>query len=88
MAFVDKDHAALDRVVKEFSNYKTLVIQCDVTDEKQAEMAVKKVVSEFGRLDAAFNYAGVQSPPVETADATSEEYDKAMDINLRGIWTL
>jgi len=37
---------------------------------------VEQTVSAFGRLDAAFNNAGVQSLAVETADATSQEFDQ------------
>ena len=40
----------------------------------------------FGRLDAAFSNAGVQSLAVETADATSEEFDRVNAINLKNIW--
>src|SRR5205814_2430128 len=39
-----------------------------------------------GRLDAAFNNAGVQSPAVEMAEATGEEFDRVTAINLRGVW--
>jgi NAD(P)-dependent dehydrogenase (short-subunit alcohol dehydrogenase family) len=47
---------------------------------------VEQTVSTFGRLDAAFNNAGVQSPVAETADASSEEFDRVNAINLRGVW--
>jgi NAD(P)-dependent dehydrogenase (short-subunit alcohol dehydrogenase family) len=47
---------------------------------------VEQTVSTFGRLDAAYNNAGVQSPAVETADASGEEFDRVNSINLRGVW--
>ena len=47
---------------------------------------VELTVSTSGRLDAAFNNAGVQSPAVETADAGGEEFDRVNAINLRGVW--
>jgi NAD(P)-dependent dehydrogenase (short-subunit alcohol dehydrogenase family) len=47
---------------------------------------VEQTVSAFGRLDSAFNNAGVQSPAVETADATSAEFDRVNAINLRSVW--
>jgi NAD(P)-dependent dehydrogenase (short-subunit alcohol dehydrogenase family) len=47
---------------------------------------VERTASSFGRLDAAYNNAGVQSPAVETADASSEEFDRVNAINLRGVW--
>ena len=47
---------------------------------------VERTVAAFGRLDAAFNNAGVQSPAVETADAGCAEFDRVNAINLRGVW--
>ena len=47
---------------------------------------VAETVATFGRLDAAFNNAGVQSPVAETADADPKDYDFVMGVNLRGIW--
>ncbi len=63
-----------------------IAIGCDVTDEAQVKAMVGQTVSAFGRLDAAFNNAGVQSLAAETADATSEEFDRVNAINLRGVW--
>jgi NAD(P)-dependent dehydrogenase (short-subunit alcohol dehydrogenase family) len=48
---------------------------------------VEQTLSTFGRLDAAFNNAGVQSPVAETADASGEEFDRVNAINLRGVWS-
>ncbi len=47
---------------------------------------VRKTVERFGRLDAAFNNAGVQNVLAETADTTREDYDRVMGIHLRGIY--
>ena len=66
--------------------YKAIGIGCDVADLDQVAAMVKETVSVFGRLDAAFNNAGVQSPVAETADADPKDYDRVMDINLRGVW--
>src|SRR5256885_14111391 len=40
----------------------------------------------FGRWDAAFNNAGIQSPAMEIADVPGEEFDRVNGINLRGVW--
>jgi NAD(P)-dependent dehydrogenase (short-subunit alcohol dehydrogenase family) len=58
------------------AGHKAIAIRCDVTDETQVKGMVAQSVSAFGRLDAAFNNAGVQSLAAETADATSEEFDR------------
>ncbi len=66
--------------------HKALAIRCNVASESDVEAMVAQTVSTFGRLDAAFNNAGVQSPAVETADASGEEFDRVNAINLRGVW--
>jgi NAD(P)-dependent dehydrogenase (short-subunit alcohol dehydrogenase family) len=69
------------------TGHKALALLCDVADDAQVKAMIDKTVSTFGRLDAAFNNAGVQSPAVETADSTREEYDRVDAINLRGVWS-
>lgn len=73
-----------ERLVAE--GHKAIPIACDVTDEAQVRKMVEQAVSAFGRVDVAFNNAGVQSPAVETADATSEEFDRVNAVNLRSVW--
>lgn len=68
------------------AGHKAIGIRCDVADMVEVESMVKETVSTFGRLDMAFNNAGVQSPVAETADASPEDYDFVMGVNLRGIW--
>jgi len=47
---------------------------------------VDRTVAEFGRLDAAFNNAGVMARIAPTADSTREEWDRVIGVNLRGVW--
>jgi NAD(P)-dependent dehydrogenase (short-subunit alcohol dehydrogenase family) len=68
------------------AGHKAIAVRCDVADEAEVAAMVERAVSAFGRLDAAYNNAGVQSPAVEIADANGEEYDRVMAINLRGVW--
>lgn len=63
-----------------------IAVRCNVADEADVAAMIEQTVSTFGRLDAAFNNAGVQSLPVETADASGEEFDRVNAINLRGVW--
>src|SRR5271166_722810 len=67
--------------------HKALAIHCDVADDAQVEAMVEQTVATFGRLDAAYNNAGVQNVLAETADTTREDYDRVMAINLRGVWS-
>jgi NAD(P)-dependent dehydrogenase (short-subunit alcohol dehydrogenase family) len=69
------------------AGHKAIAVRCDVADEAQVKAMVEQTVSAFGRLDAAFNNAGVQSPIAETADASGEEFDRVNAINLRGVWS-
>jgi NAD(P)-dependent dehydrogenase (short-subunit alcohol dehydrogenase family) len=48
---------------------------------------IEQTVATFGRMDAAYNNAGVQNIVAETADATREDFDRVMAINLRGVWS-
>ena len=61
-------------------------VGCDVSDEFQVADMVAKAVDAFGRLDFAYNNAGIHVPVVETADALGEDFDRAVAVNLRGIW--
>ena len=67
--------------------HKTLAIRCDVSDDAQVEAMVKQAVDTFGKIDAAYNNAGVQNVLAETADTTREDYDRVMGVNLRGVWS-
>ena len=68
------------------AGHRVLAVGCNVADEDEVAAMVEQTVGAFGRLDAAFNNAGVQSPAVETADASGEEFDRVISINLRGVW--
>src|SRR5690242_20603442 len=79
-----KVRSAVERLVA--AGHKAIAIGCDVADEAQVAAMVETTISAFGRLDAAYNNAGVQSPVAETADASGEEFDRVNAVNLRGIW--
>jgi NAD(P)-dependent dehydrogenase (short-subunit alcohol dehydrogenase family) len=68
------------------AGHRAISIRCDVSNEKEVEAMVETTVAAFGRLDAAYNNAGVQAPPAETADARSEDFDTVNAVNLRGVW--
>ncbi len=89
VALADHNEESVRIAAKELLalSHKALAIRCDVADERQVAAMVDETVSTFGRLDAAFNNAGVQSPAVETADSTGEEFDRVNAINLRGVWS-
>ena len=67
--------------------HRAIAVRCDVSDDAQVESLVERTISEFGRLDAAFNNAGVMARIVPTAESTREEWDRVININLRGVWS-
>ena len=68
------------------AGYRALAVTCDVADEGQAAAMVERAVATFGRLDMAFNNAGIQIPPSDAADEPAEQFDRVHAINLRGVW--
>ncbi len=67
--------------------HKALAVRCDVADDAEVEAMVERTVAAFGQLDAAYNNAGVQNVIAEAADASREDFDRVMSVNLRGIWS-
>jgi NAD(P)-dependent dehydrogenase (short-subunit alcohol dehydrogenase family) len=89
VALADWNEKEVQGAAKELSNqgFKTLAVACDVSDDSQVEAMVKKTVDAFGRLDAAYNNAGIQNVLAETADSPRDDYDRIMGVNLRGVWS-
>jgi NAD(P)-dependent dehydrogenase (short-subunit alcohol dehydrogenase family) len=59
-------------------------VHCDVSREADVEAMVQRAVAEFGRLDAVLNVAGIADAAM-VADVTMEQYDRIMDVDLRGV---
>ncbi|MEN3320130.1 MAG: hypothetical protein V7643_3532 [Mycobacterium sp.] len=68
------------------AGHQVLGVECDVTDETSVADAVRAAVDAFGRLDMAFNNAGIQVPPCDAADEPADQFDRVNAINLRGVW--
>lgn len=86
VALADRNEPKQEAQVLVDAGYNAISIRCDVLNEKDVKAMVEKTVEVFGKLDYAYNNAGIQSPITDTADLTTKEYDNVMDINLRGIW--
>jgi len=89
VVLADRDAPAIGAAADELSaqGHQALAVACDVADDAQVQAMVHATVSRFGRLDAAYNNAGVQNLLAETADTTREDYERVMGINLRGVWS-
>jgi NAD(P)-dependent dehydrogenase (short-subunit alcohol dehydrogenase family) len=63
-----------------------LFIQTDVTQEVDVKTMVDRTISVFGRLDIAFNNAGMHGENAVLTEQTDDEYDRMMTANVKGIW--
>jgi NAD(P)-dependent dehydrogenase (short-subunit alcohol dehydrogenase family) len=89
VVLADSNEMAAGSAAKELTaqGHKALAIRCDVADDAQVEAMVQQTVAAFGRLDAAYNNAGIQNILAETADSPRNDYDRVMAVNLRGVWS-
>jgi NAD(P)-dependent dehydrogenase (short-subunit alcohol dehydrogenase family) len=65
---------------------RALAVACDVTRTEDVKAALDETIETFGRLDAAFNNAGVENEVKAMADVTEDEWDRIVAINLRGVF--
>ncbi|WP_043628904.1 SDR family NAD(P)-dependent oxidoreductase [Nonomuraea candida] len=88
VALTDADAESLDAAAQQLTGagHQVLALTCDVSDEDQVAAAVDRTVAAFGRLDMAFNNAGIQVPPCDAADEPVEVFDRVNAVNLRGVW--
>lgn len=59
---------------------------CDVSDNNAVQKMVEHIINTYGRLDCAFNNAGVQTPQRPMAEITYDEFDKTVAVDLKGVW--
>jgi NAD(P)-dependent dehydrogenase (short-subunit alcohol dehydrogenase family) len=68
------------------AGHRALGVTCDVADEVQVAALVDRAVAEYGRLDMAFNNAGIMLPLADAGDEPAEKFDRVTAVNLRGVW--
>lgn len=86
VAIVDRTEDALRQTADAIraAGGEVVTIACDVAIPEQVENAVARTVAAFGRLDIAFNNAGVENKAAPVAEIELAEWDRILDINLRG----
>jgi len=89
LVLVDRNEAQLKDTMAEISaaGGTAVMLAGDVSDESLAKSAVTLAVATFGRLDMAYNNAGILGPMCPLVDETAEGYDAVNAVNLRGVWT-
>lgn len=60
--------------------------QCDVSSTESVDALFEFITSKYGKLDAAFNNAGVDIEDSKLADGNIDTYNKIMDVNVKGVW--
>lgn len=68
------------------SGAECLFVRSDVSSEEDIKVLVQKTVETYGRLDCAFNNAGIDSPLKPLHEQSVEDFDKIMAINVRGLF--
>ena len=63
-----------------------ILVKVDVSKASEVEEMVKQTIATYGRLDCAFNNAGVEASQLSTVDCTEEAFDRSININLKGIY--
>ncbi|TWR92308.1 SDR family oxidoreductase [Pseudomonas saxonica] len=61
-------------------------VPCDVTRELDVKHLMEQVLLIYGRLDYAFNNAGIEIEQGRLADGTQDEFDAIMGVNVKGVW--
>jgi NAD(P)-dependent dehydrogenase (short-subunit alcohol dehydrogenase family) len=70
----------------EAAGSRAIFVQTDVSRPGDVETLIGETVRAFGRIDCAFNNAGIEGTQAPTADCTEENFDRTLAINLKGVW--
>ncbi|PVI02170.1 NAD(P)-binding protein [Periconia macrospinosa] len=87
-ALLDRNPVS-DTIQELKKNYKDVEIeeiQLDVADEKAVDDSVEQTVKKFGRIDYAFNNAGVGGAVKTTDQVEKEEFERVLSVNMTGVW--
>lgn len=84
----DKDEAAGQQTTSSIRDRggEATFVHCDVSLSHEVEAMFQHTLSSYGRLDCAFNNAGLEGLLAPTAECTEENWDRVIAINLKGVW--
>ena len=87
VALVDIDKKEVQKTAEKLKNFQTLVVQCDVKNEKSVENTFGAVLDKWGGLDILVNAAGI-APPFGLIDMPADKWRTALDVNLTGYFLM
>lgn len=89
VVLADRNAAVLDKAVATLiaAGHTAIGVTCDVTVEAEAQALVERTVAAYGRLDMAYNNAGIIGPWGPITEETEAGFDDVNAVNLKGIWT-
>ncbi len=73
------------RVIKD-TGHEAIFVKADVSKASDVENLISTTVRTYSRLDCAHNNAGIEGTSASTIDCTEENWDRVIDINLKGVW--
>ena len=86
VAVVDwKENDEMVDLIKELGS-EAIFIKCNVSKTDDVKAMVAQTIAAFGRLDYAFNNAGIEGASAPTQDCSEENWDKTIGVNLKGVW--
>ena len=87
VAIVDIDQEKAEAVAHEMEDIgvKALAIKADVTSEGDVDTMIATIISEFGRIDVAFNNAGIANTD-ESETVKFDDWKRVIDVNLNGVF--
>lgn len=80
-----KENDEMVDLIKELGS-EAIFIKCDVSKTDDVKAMVAQTIAAFGRLDYAFNNAGIEGTSAPTQDCSEENWDKTIGVNLKGVW--
>jgi NAD(P)-dependent dehydrogenase (short-subunit alcohol dehydrogenase family) len=80
----DKENTTVELIKN--TGQEALFIKCDVSKTADVKAMIEKAIARFGKIDYAFNNAGIEGLMAKTHECTEENWDKTIGVNLKGIW--
>lgn len=86
LADVQPEGEAIAAEIRAQYGVPAIFLRTDVSKSEDVKRLVASTLETFGRLDYAFNNAGIEGIPADTAECTEENWQRTIDINLKGVW--